>query len=147
MSKNILIGSVGIDILDVSQITGIVKNTPNAIDDIFTPKEIANCQDAVNKYISFATIYAAKKAIIKSLGDLGSQVPLCEIEIQTHSDSQSEASLSPTWEQKIFPGRKLYIKLSLHSSKDFIVAQATIFTKRISGKKIFKKASAPSSGF
>ena len=61
------IGGTGIDIVENSRITNAIKNS-RFIKRVFSKKEIINSKKIKNKTSFFAKKFAAKEALVKSLG-------------------------------------------------------------------------------
>lgn len=59
---------LGVDIVDVNQIKEIIERTPNFLDYTFSDSEIKYCKSTTRWAEHFATHFAAKEAVLKSLG-------------------------------------------------------------------------------
>ena len=75
--------SVGTDIIEVKRVAEAIKNYPLFASRVFTLKEREYCEKkGIVKYLSFASRFAAKEAVAKSLGTgFGKALSLTDIEI------------------------------------------------------------------
>jgi holo-[acyl-carrier protein] synthase len=62
-----MIVSIGIDIMDVERIAQSLGRSERLRDRIFTPAEIAYCEQHASKYEHYAGRFAAKEAALKAL--------------------------------------------------------------------------------
>lgn len=62
-----MIYGVGVDIVDVEQISKTVLKRSRFIDRIFTQSEILYCESSLNQFERFAVRFAAKEAFVKAI--------------------------------------------------------------------------------
>src|SRR5882724_3576146 len=62
-----MIVSIGIDIMDVERIAQSLERSERLRDRLFTPAEIAYCEQHASKYEHYAGRFAAKEAALKAL--------------------------------------------------------------------------------
>ena len=60
--------ALGLDVVDVERIRTALERTPTLADRVYTPDEISYCRDAGDPAERFAVRWAAKEAVIKTLG-------------------------------------------------------------------------------
>ena len=60
--------ALGLDVVDVERIRTSLKRTPALVDRVYTPAEIAYCREARDPAERFAARWAAKEAVVKTLG-------------------------------------------------------------------------------
>ena len=73
----------GIDIVSVIRMREKLENTPNMIEKILTPGEIAYCNSGKNSYQRIAGRFAAKEAVYKVLSSYIPGLYFKDIEIET----------------------------------------------------------------
>lgn len=56
---------IGVDMVDIDRFKQVVLRTPRLLDRVFTPAEIAYCQNKKDPYPSLAVRFAAKEAVRK----------------------------------------------------------------------------------
>ena len=59
---------IGTDITEIKRIRRIVHTHAQFVSRIFTPREIAYCDQKKNKYEHFAARFAAKESVMKAVG-------------------------------------------------------------------------------
>jgi len=74
---------VGTDIIEVERIKSAIKKNFGFLKRVYTENEISYCKKKVKgSYLSFATRFAAKEAVAKSLAEgVGRNISLNEIEL------------------------------------------------------------------
>lgn len=118
--------NIGTDLIEVERIKYIIGKYPAFLKKIYTDIEIAYCKKKGRiLYECFASRFAAKEAVAKSLGQgIGKNVFFKEISIENNSDGKPAVSLS---------GRTLLyaslhdiqeIKLTISSTKKYCIAFA-----------------------
>lgn len=60
--------ALGLDVVDVDRIREALARTPTLVDRVYTPDEIAYCREARDPSERFAVRWAAKEAVVKTLG-------------------------------------------------------------------------------
>ena len=60
--------ALGLDVVDVERIRTALERTPTLVDRVYTPDEIAYCLEARDPAERFAVRWAAKEAVVKTLG-------------------------------------------------------------------------------
>lgn len=70
LSLSVVIISIGTDIVEVNRIRDTLLRTPKLKTRVFTPSEIAYCDEAAEQFAMqrFAARFAAKEAALKALG-------------------------------------------------------------------------------
>jgi holo-[acyl-carrier protein] synthase len=72
---------VGVDVAEISRITAAIERRPRFVDRIYTPAEAAYCRRMKQPWRRFATRFAGKEAVMKSLGLGARGVNWTDIEI------------------------------------------------------------------
>ncbi len=62
------IQGIGTDIIEINRVEKAVNNTPNFMNKVFTPGEIAYFESVHFKAETLAGTFAAKEAVVKALG-------------------------------------------------------------------------------
>jgi len=123
-----MIYGTGIDIIKIGRMKEAVdKWGRRFLDKIFTDSEIAYCYEKQQPYLSLAVRFAAKEALIKSIGS-EVFVPLTDIEVITNKKGKPAISAKGKLEEFF---RKKSIKkchLSLSHEKEFGIAHVVLET-------------------
>lgn len=117
---------IGTDIIETSRIKKALERSKRFRDRVFTTAEQDYCEaKKLQKYESYASRYAAKEAIAKSLGSgFGTDLSLNEIEINTPPGSPPEV--------RFYAGSRSFkrglgirqVKVSLSAVRDYALAYA-----------------------
>lgn len=107
----------GIDIIEVKRIKKVIAGNKAFLARVFTPGEIEYCEGKANKYQHYAVRFAAKEAVLKSLGSKG--IALKDIGIRNLDSGQPRAVLAGKLKKL-----EKNIVISLSHSNDYAVAQA-----------------------
>ncbi len=91
MKDNFNILGIGIDLVEVDRIKRLINKYPKFLNRFFTKNEINYCNDKKNRYIHFAGRFAAKEAVIKSIGVGNKSLKLKEIEINNMSNTNNNS--------------------------------------------------------
>ena len=83
----------GTDLIEVERVATAILRRPAIKQRLFTPREIAECEGKGNPIASFAGRFAAKEAVLKSLGTGLRGVKWVEIEIIGDSLGRPEVQL------------------------------------------------------
>ena len=104
-----MIKGVGIDIVKISRIESILKNSGKRfLKRIFTDKEISYAERFLNRSERLAGRFAAKEAIIKATGK---KIPMNKIEVLNDKEGRPYSNI---------PG----VRLSISHEKEYAVAIA-----------------------
>ena len=122
---------IGTDIIEVDRIKNAIEKHPNFLEKIYTQREIQYCQlKKENKYQSYASRFAAKEAVAKSLNQgLGKYIFFSEIEILNNSNVSPYVSLHVKSNFYFLMNNIEEIKITLSSTKNYSVAYAISFRK------------------
>jgi holo-[acyl-carrier protein] synthase len=84
---------VGVDAVDVERFAGLLERRPAVAVRMFTPGERAVAADAANRAEMLAARFAAKEALMKSIGVGIGAFSFCDVEVQrtTGTDSTRNA--------------------------------------------------------
>lgn len=116
---------VGVDIIEVDRIAkGIEKHGRKFIEKLFTPNEIAYCENHVNKLQRYAARFAIKEAVAKVIKK-GPKPYWQDIAVTNRKDGSPEVILSERL-LKIFPHP---ISISISHVKDYAVGMAVAYPK------------------
>lgn len=91
MKDDLNISGIGIDLVEVDRIKRLINKYPKFLNRFFTKNEINYCNNKKNRYIHFAGKFAAKEAIIKSIGFGNNALKLKEIEINNTSNTNKNS--------------------------------------------------------
>ena len=121
-----MVSGIGIDLLKISQIEAAISD-PNDpfIRKTYTEKELALIQSRPNPRCSFATRFAGKEAVFKSLSLYGDAIRLNEIEILENEVGQPTVSLHGNALQSAKRKGIGTILISLSFDGDYAIAYAT----------------------
>ncbi|MDD3519963.1 MAG: holo-ACP synthase [Actinomycetota bacterium] len=118
--------NIGTDLIEVKRIKRVIKRYPAFLEKIYTDLEISYCtkKDKV-LYECFASRFAAKEAVAKSLGQgIGKNVFFKEIIISNNTDGKPIVSLSGRTLLYVTTLNIKEIKLSITSTKMYCIAFA-----------------------
>lgn len=117
---------IGTDIIETTRVKKALERSKRFKDRVFTPAEQEYCEaKRLQKYESYASRYAAKEAVAKSLGSgFGSDLSLNEIEIDIRPGRPPEV--------KFHAGSRSFkeglgirqVKVSLSAVRDYALAYA-----------------------
>ncbi|GAG66904.1 unnamed protein product [marine sediment metagenome] len=91
MKDDLNISGIGIDLVEVDRIKRLINKYPKFLNKFFTKNEIEYCNGKKNRAIHFAGKFAAKEAIIKSIGFGNNAIKLKEIEINNMSNTNNNS--------------------------------------------------------
>lgn len=114
---------IGTDIVEVDRIAASIGKGQGFRELVFSPHEIAYCEQQANPYESYAARFAAKEAFLKALGTGwgGSGIDFNEIEIRNNEAGKPDIHLTGKAAGKL-EGRQVLVSLSHVKS----VAMATV---------------------
>ncbi len=114
--------SVGVDIVEIKRIESAVKRgRERFLRRVYTETELKTCQDRLS---SLASRFAAKEAVMKVLGEGGTDIAWPEIEILTNDDGRPSVRL---YGQALNKATRLNLKevsVSLSDSREYAIAVA-----------------------
>lgn len=124
---------IGTDIIEVARIENAIERYGERfLDRIFTTKEQEYCLRYQKAGRHFAGRFAAKEAVVKSLGTgFGSETSWHDIEIINDSHGKPEVILSPSL-QKILAKKGVYLKVSVSISHCHVYATAVAISEKVS---------------
>lgn len=121
----------GIDIVNNSRIKRLIERLPNAVNDIFSDKEIEYCNKKKHFEQSFGARFAVKEAILKATDSHIFAYKLYEIEtINLESGKPVVNIISNKLLDKIkvlLNKEDFTINVSMSHEKDFSIAQVIIY--------------------
>ncbi len=122
---------IGTDIIEVHRIKNAIEKHARFLEKIYTYKEILYCQSKKeNKYLSFASRFAAKEAVAKSLNHgLGMYIFFNEIEILNNEFGSPYVVLNGNSHLYFLMNNLEDIRITLSSTKDYAVAYAISLRK------------------
>lgn len=96
-----MIIGIGTDIVEVDRVAAKIEKGKGFRELVFTPHEIAYCEEQTNKYESYAARFAAKESFLKALGTGYGHggVHFYEIEIRNDAAGKPEVHLLGAAEQ------------------------------------------------
>jgi phosphopantetheine--protein transferase-like protein len=80
---------VGVDAVDVDRFAQVLERRPNIAVRMFSPAERAVAEDAANRAEMLAARFAAKEALMKSIGVGIGAFPFCDVEVQRSTGTDS----------------------------------------------------------
>jgi len=84
---------IGTDLVDIPRFRAVLKRTPGMADRLFCAEERAYAATSGDPARPLAARFAAKEAVLKSLGVVLGATPSTEIEIVRHEDGRPELVL------------------------------------------------------
>ncbi|MCE5329411.1 holo-ACP synthase [bacterium] len=122
---------IGTDIIEVHRVKNAIEKHPRFLEKIYTCKEISYCQSKKeNKYQSFASRFAAKEAVAKSLHHgLGKYIFFSEIEILNNEFGSPYVVLHGNSHLYFLMNDLEDIKITMSSTRDYAVAYAVSLKK------------------
>jgi len=121
-----MIHGMGTDIIEISRIRNSIQKYSGKFEErVFTPKEIDYCRSKADPFKHFAARFAAKEAVLKSLGTgMAEGITWQDMEILNQESGRPVLSLSGKG-QELFNSLKLKdIHISISHDKIYAVAQA-----------------------
>ncbi|HDP70089.1 MAG TPA: holo-[acyl-carrier-protein] synthase [Actinobacteria bacterium] len=76
-----MVKGIGVDIVEIERIKKAIQQYPRFKHRVFTPQEQNYCMSKANPHLHFAVRFAAKEAILKSLGTGLRKIKWVELEI------------------------------------------------------------------
>lgn len=127
MSKLSISLKLGTDIIEIERIATAIKKNKHFCERIYTPAEIAYCENKKqNKYASYAGIYAAKEAFFKALGTGFRRGSWHEIEITHDELGAPQIILKGTFAKVLEEINKEQIVLSISHCKTYAISQVIL---------------------
>jgi holo-[acyl-carrier protein] synthase len=132
-----MIAAVGIDVAEVARMKQAVERWgDHFLDKVFTPSEIAFCQDRANRYQAYAARFACKEAVSKCLGTgFRRGVSPKMIEIVDNEHSRPAVRLHGRAAEA---GAGCRFHLSLSHERSLVVAVALMEKTRVRERKPMK---------
>jgi holo-[acyl-carrier protein] synthase len=87
MAEGGVVVGVGVDLVDLERFATVLARTPSIVGRMFTPAEQRYAEAKADPTERYAARFAAKEAVMKSLGVGVVHVPLADIEIERDEDS------------------------------------------------------------
>ena len=119
-----MIYGTGTDIVEISRVKQALLRTPGLVGRVFTPAEAAYCRAKKNSDASFAAMFAAKEAVLKSLGCGVLKFRLTEIEIGHQPAGGPVVQLHGKAKAYALANKVAGVEISLSHSRDFAIAFA-----------------------
>jgi len=122
---------IGTDIIEVDRIKNAIEKHSRFSEKIYTSKEIQYClSKKENKYQSFASRFAAKEAVAKSLRHgLGKHIFFSEIEILNDENGSPYVVLHSNSHLYFLMNGLEGIKITMSSTREYAVAYAVSIKK------------------
>lgn len=96
-----MIVGVGIDMIEVERVQSKIDRNPSFRDAVFSPNEIAWCEQQANKRESYAARFAAKEAFLKATGQgLSLGYELQDIEVLSESSGRPFIRLNGVYKEE-----------------------------------------------
>ena len=121
-----MIHGTGVDLIEISRIKNSIQKYSGKFEErVFTSKEIDYCRSKADPFKHFAARFAAKEAVLKSLGTgMAEGISWKDMEILNQESGQPVLSLSGKG-RDIFDSLNLStIHISMTHDKQYAVAQA-----------------------
>ncbi len=84
---------IGTDLVDIDRLRSVLDRTPGMRDRLFTDGEQAYAESSADPARPYAARFAAKEAVLKSLGLGLGAMRFTEIEVLRHADGRPELAL------------------------------------------------------
>ncbi len=84
---------IGTDLVDIDRFRAVLKRTPGMIDRLFCAGEQAYAEESGDPARPYAARFAAKEAVLKSLGAGLGAMRFTDIEVVRHDDGRPELVL------------------------------------------------------
>jgi holo-[acyl-carrier protein] synthase len=122
---------VGIDLVHVSRIERLLADHVGAVEELFTPAEIAYCDSKRRRFEHLAARFAAKEAVLKALGrGLGRSMKWTEVEIVSSATGRPRVRLSGAVATAAARLGVLEVDVSLSHSEGLAIASAVATRRR-----------------
>lgn len=122
---------VGVDLLSIERITVIFSSESEAFErKVFTEREQSEAKKRINPINYYATRFAGKEAVFKSLEISGSTIQLKDIEILSSTEGIPIVQLHGNLKKIVMEKGFLQTKLSLSSENNYAIAYALSFFKK-----------------
>lgn len=100
-----MIAGTGIDIIEVERVKNKLERSERFREKVFSPGEVAFCEQRANKYEHYAARFAAKEAFVKATGlGLLAGHDLCDIEVTTDVNGKPgialRGSFAARWKER-----------------------------------------------
>ena len=115
---------VGTDIIEIQRIRSAAMRHPGFFDRILTPNEKEYCLSKADAFVSLAGRFAAKEAVLKSLGTGLAQISWLDMEILADKNGSPQVLFSGSAEKILRVNGIKYINVSISHSRDYAVAVA-----------------------
>jgi holo-[acyl-carrier protein] synthase len=126
-----LVTRVGIDLVHVSRIERLLADHAGALEEVFTPAEIAYCDAKRRRFEHLAGRFAAKEAVLKALGrGLGASMRWTEVEIVSSATGRPRVKLSGAVATAARRLGVLEVDVSLSHSEGLAIASAVAMRHR-----------------
>jgi len=121
-----MILGTGLDIIEIARIQNSLDKYSGKFEErIFTPGEIAYCRSKANPFPHFAGRFAAKEAVLKSLGfGMGAGIRWKDIEVLNRESGQPELRLTGRGRELADSLKVRRIHISISHDQTHAVAQA-----------------------
>jgi holo-[acyl-carrier protein] synthase len=120
-----VVAGVGVDIISVARVRSMLERRgARAMYRLFSPGEVAEAGTGVMAYERLASRWAAKEAVLKSLGSGLWQVPLRDIVVTKGQDGRPEVSLQGKAQERATCLGVTGIQVSMSHEHEYAVAFA-----------------------
>lgn len=115
--------TIGTDITEVKRIEQLVNTHAQFVTRVFTPREIAYCDQKKNKYEHFAARFAAKESVMKAVGKGWLQgLRWTDIEIINLPSGEPRVNAYGTLKEVMVQKNITSLSVSLSHCKNYAVA-------------------------
>jgi len=116
---------VGVDLVGVERMTRLVADHPTSESELFTPRESGYCRRRRRCYEHIAARFAAKEAVLKSLGTgIGARMQWTDVEIVTARTGRPQVKLSGEVARRAQRLGVADVDVSLSHTEGLAIAQA-----------------------
>lgn len=122
------VAGVGVDIVDIHRMADILERTPAFRERIFTAEERAYCDSSMRPAAQYATHFAAREAVLKSLGTGFRGAGIRSIHVDHEPSGKPFVVLSGRAQEIAEEQGVIAIHLSLSTTHDLAVANAVAVT-------------------
>jgi holo-[acyl-carrier protein] synthase len=116
---------VGVDLVAVERVARLLREQPQALDELFTPTEQAYCAGKRRRFEHLAARFAAKEAVLKAFGTgVGQRMRWTDVEIVNNPLGRPRVRLNGAVAARARERGVREVDVSLSHTADLAIAQA-----------------------
>lgn len=126
---------IGVDMLEISRMERVMRRRPRFLERVFTQEERAYCDRTARPAEHYAARWAAREAVLKSLGcGFSDGVGVCDVSVARDDRGRPKAVLSGHAAQIAAAQGVVEVALSLSYTREVAVANAVAVTEAVKPK-------------